>query len=1101
VVPVCTRCGQESPDGFRFCGSCGAELGGGSAPSREERKVVSVLFCDLVGYTAAAQAADPEDVSRILGAYHAAVRTEIERFGGVVEKFIGDAAVGVWGAPVAHEDDAERAVRAAFGILGAVDADVRVAVNTGEVLVRLDPRLDSGVGVVGDVVNTASRLQAFAPVGGVVVGEGTVRATGGTIEYENLEPAMLKGKPEPVAVWQAVAARTGSGERRETSATPFVGRQTELELLRRVYERTLAEPGLQLITIVGEPGVGKSRLVAELERWLAVHQASPVVRRGRCLAYGDGIGFWPLAEIIKAQLGIGEADTEDEARTKLQLGVEGMMDAPWLRARLAPLVGLPGDAGERQEVFTAWQRFLDETAERAALVLVVEDIHWADPAMLAFLRHLAEWSSGVPMLLACTTRPELLEAHAGWGGDLVNATTVAVRPLNHDDTATLAHALLVRIRHERDTTATLVNRCGGNPLYAEEYARLLTDRAVSASADMAMPDTVQALIAARIDTLPAERKALLHEAAVIGKVFWAGALAAIGDRDPADVRAHLHELARKELVRRVRISTVPGEEEYGFWHDLVHDVAYAQIPRARRAVLHRRTAEWIEHVAESRIRDRAELLAYHYVEALSLARAIGEADDEQLRRAAVRHLATAGEQAVDIERAAQLLRSGLDLSVPEDEERAKLFTHLALCEIESGRLDTALPLLRDARAAAEASGDLHDLAQALTQELWFAAHSGDRHSLDKATANAVQRLESEPPTAESAELFATAAQFAATAEDMDTARTLAEHALTTAEEVGDLRVAGLAIAVRGMARAIDGDRRGLDDLDSALVELRGTGVWVSMAQLSLADCTLIWDGPDAATQLFLDAIDYDARIASPIAEMWTRGENVWRLADQGAWDELLVEANRVFAWATDHDLPQHMLLVAPHKARVLALRGDTIGARQAMTGILDHARRVRDPQMLAPTLAASALIEALDRNTDAAHQRIDELGADARSPWAPTAEICRLLIALREHEAARSIVDGITRGPPRLTNAVPSVRAMLAEAVEDHTSAADHYHEAAARWRTYGHAYELGHALAGEARCMAALGHIDQAAPTASEAASIIQHLGVRGRAVPSLPS
>ena len=574
---------------------------------------------------------------------------------------------------------------------------------------------------------------------------------------------------------------------------------------------------------------------------------------------------------------------------------------------------------------------------------------------------------------------------------------------------------------------------------------------------------------------------------MIGRVFWAGALAAIGDRDAADVRAHLHELARKELVRRVRISAVPGDEEYGFWHDLVHDVAYAQIPRARRAVLHRRTAEWIEHVqspGSATVQTCSPITTLR--RCLWLEQSVKQmTSSSAAQRCAI--LRPPGEQAVDIERAAQLLRSGLDLSVPEDEERAKLFSHLAICEIESGRLDTALPLLRDARAAAEASGDLHDLARALTQELWFAVHAGDRRSLDKATADAVQRLEGEPPTTESAELFATAAQFAAIAEDMDTARTLAEHALTTAEEVGDLRVAGLAIAVRGMVRAQDGDRGGLDDLESSLVQLAELVDMGLHGAIFLADSTLIWDGPDAAAQLFLDAIDYGARIAAPVFEMWTRGENVWRLADQGGWDELLVEANRVLTWATDHDLPQHMLLVAPHKARVLALRGDTVGARQAMSGILDHARRVRDPQMLAPTLAASALIETLDRNTDTAHQHIDELGADARSPWAPTAEICRLLIELGAHKDARSIVDGITRGPPRLTNAVPSVRAMLAEAAGDHATAADHYQEAATRWRTYGHALELAHALAGHARCLTVLGHPGDAAAPSDEAASIFR--------------
>jgi class 3 adenylate cyclase len=1090
---VCAKCGRENPDEARFCNACGTAFAGEATQPREERKVVSVLFCDMVGFTTSAASADPEDVSRQLREYHAVVRREIERFGGTVEKFIGDAAVGMWGAPVIHEDDAERAVRAAFSIVEGVGVDVRVAVNTGEVLVRLDPRLDSGVGVVGDVVNTASRMQAIAPVRGVIVGEGTVRATGGTIEYEKLEPATLKGKPEPVAVWQAVAARTGSGERRGTSATPFVGRQTELELLQRVYERAVAEPGLQLITIVGEPGVGKSRLVAELEGWLAVHPASPVVRRGRCLAYGDGIGFSPLAEIIKTQLGISDSDTEDEAQTKLRRGVEGMADEPWLRARLAPLVGLPGEAGERQEVFTAWQRFLDETAERAPLVLVVEDIHWADPAMLAFLRHLVEWSSGVPMLLACTTRPELLDAHAGWGGDLVNATTVAVRPLNDEDTARLAHALLARIVHERDTAATIVVRCGGNPLYAEEYARLLTDRAGRASADMAMPDTVQALIAARIDTLSPERKALLHDAAVIGRVFWAGALAAVGDRDAANVRAHLHELARKELVLRVRTSAVPGDEEYGFWHDLVRDVAYAQLPRARRAVLHRRTAEWIEYVAGSRIRDRAELLAYHYMEALSLARATGSADVEHLRRSAVRHLASAGQQAMAVDRvhAARLLRDGLDLSLPNDGERSQLLCRVAESEIELGRLDTALPLIRDARAAAEATGDVHDLSRALTQELWVAVHAGDRVSLDKTTAQAVRRLEGEAPTAESAELLATVALFKGMADDLSGAQVLAERALTAAEAVGDQMSAGLAITVRGQARAMSGDRGGIDDLESSLALLLeiGSTIWTPMAMFILADSTLIWDGPQAAAELFTNAIDHSARIGAPGSEMWARGENVWRLADEGSWDELLVEADRVLVWGTDHDQVQHILSVAPHKARVLAMRGDTVGAREVMIGIVEHARRARDPQVLAPTLATSALIELLDGNAGAAHERLDELGADARSCWAPTAEICRLLIALGAHVDARSIADGVTRGPPRLTNAVPSARAMLAEAAGDHAAAADHYQDAAARWRTYGHALELAHALAGYARCLTVLGHPGDATARSDEATSIFREL------------
>ena len=1046
---------------------------------REERKVVSVLFCDLAGFTASADSADPEDVSRELGAYHAAVRGEIERFGGTVEKFIGDAAVGVWGAPVGHEDDAERAVRCALAIAGAAGIDVRVAVNTGEALVKLAPEVDMGEGLVGDVVNTASRLQSVAPVGRVVVGEGTMRAAAGSIEWEALAPVALKGKSQPVAVWRAVAARPAGSGRRETSTTPFVGRRTELELLRGLYERALAEPGLQQVTIVGESGVGKSRLVAEFAGWIDAHAATSVVRRGRCLAYGDGIGFWPLAEVVKAQLPASQRQmTEDDARTKLGLGVERMTDAPWLRTRLAPLVGLAGEAGEREEVFTAWQRFLDEIAERAPLVLVIEDIHWADPAMLAFMRHLAEWSSGVPMLLVCTTRPELLEAHAGWGGDLVNATTVAVRPLNDEDTSTLAHALLTRSVDASDAAATLAARCGGNPLYAEEFARLLTDR-TGASSDMAMPDTVQALIAARIDTLPLERKALLHDAAVIGKAFWAGGLAAIGDRDAGDVRTHLHELARKELIRRVRISTVPGDEEYVFWHDLVHDVAYQQIPRARRAVLHRRTAEWIEQVSEERIRDRTELLAYHYLEALTLTRAIGEPYDELLRHSAVRQLAGAGKQAmaVDWDHAGRLLRDGLDLSLPGDAERTQLLCGLAEFEINAGRHEAALPLIHEAEATAEAAGDLAGLSEALNQRLWVGQLSGDRLSLDEAITDSVQRLEG-AASAESAKLLVSAALFTLNGDDdRDKARVLANRGLEVAEAVGDKVSAGLAIQIRGLIRATDGDRGGLEDLQSSLALLLDLGsTWTPMGMYHLAESTLLWDGPGAAAGLFTDAIKHSARIGIPAhMRCGARGPRTPGGSPTRVPGTNCHEADRVLAWAANHDSPQYALVVSPSKARVLALRGDTTRARETMAGIIDQARRSRDPQVLAPTLATSAMIEHIDRNPDTAAQLLTELGAAAGYCLAPTSEICRLLIILGALRDARTIVEGITRGPPRLLNAVPSVRAMLAEADGSHQAAADDYDAAAIRWRNFGNPLELAHALAGRARCLNALGQTDHA--------------------------
>jgi class 3 adenylate cyclase len=410
-VAFCTHCGEQNPGGFRFCGSCGAALAAGSAVL-EERKVVSVVFCDLVGFTASAHSTDPEDVRRMLGAYQVAVRREFERFGGAVEKFIGDAVVGVWGVPQAHEDDAERAVRAALAVVHAVDVDVRIAVNTGEVLATLTPEVGAGVGVVGDVVNTASRLQAVAPVGGILAGETTVRLTSNVVEYHPFDPVTVKGKPQAVAVWRAVAVRAPASTR--SNETPLYGRVSEMSLLQQVYGRARDESMAQLVSVIGEPGIGKSRLVAEFERWLDTEDR-PIRLHGRCLAYGDGMGLWPLSEAVKQHLNLTETDGEDEARRRLERAVAGMGDAGWVRARLAPLVGLEGEGGERDEAFTAWQRFFDEIALRQTLVLVFDDLHWAHPTMLAFVHHLAEWSTGVPLMVVCTARPELLDAHPHWG--------------------------------------------------------------------------------------------------------------------------------------------------------------------------------------------------------------------------------------------------------------------------------------------------------------------------------------------------------------------------------------------------------------------------------------------------------------------------------------------------------------------------------------------------------------------------------------------------------------------------------------------------------------------------------------------------------------
>ncbi len=873
---VCPACGNELPGEFPFCPHCGTALAAAAkVQGSRERKVVSVLFCDLVGFTAASESSDPEEVQARVAPYHRTVRDRIEVFGGTVEKFIGDAVMAVFGAPVAREDDPERAVRAGLAILGALrdlnESDpalglsVRVGVNTGEAVVTLDARPEAGEGMVtGDVVNTAARIQAQAPVDGVAVGEGTYRATERVFEYDLLEPIVAKGKALPVPVWHAIAprARFGSDVIR-TIATPLVGRHADLALLRGTFDKVLAERSVQLVTVVGEPGVGKSRLVAELFAYIDALPTVVIWRQGRCLPYGEGITFWALGEILKAHAGVFESDSPEVAAMKLDQVIPADADTAWLRARLLPLLGLDAGTGVAREdsPFPAWRRFLEAIAERGPTVLVFEDVHWADEALLAFLEHLADWASDVPLLVVCTARPELYDRAPTWGAGLRKVTTIGLAPLSPEDTARLVSALLEQAVLPAETQQLLLDRAGGNPLYAEEFVRMLSDRELldehgrlAVDGDISFPDSLQALIAARLDTLAADRKALLQAAAVIGKVFWSGAVASVAERSEADVAQALHELARKELVRPARRSSMEGEQEYGFWHALVRDVAYGQIPRGERAAKHVQVVEWLEAKAGDRVDDLAEVLAHHTAEAIDLATVTGDtALAAELADRARRYALRAGERALllDTARARQLLERALELTPEQDDAYAGVLRSWSQATFQAGDVTSAGVAYERVAKLFRERGDVEGAAGVLGSLSTIRYYQGDPRAI--ATAEeAVELLEAVPGEA----LVDALAELAGSYLVVDHYREAldaAERALSLAATLG-LPVPLRALSFGGSARAALGDERGLGELEraAALMRSQGAGREAVVAANNHASLVYEIEGPDAFVNAMAD---------------------------------------------------------------------------------------------------------------------------------------------------------------------------------------------------------------------------------------------------------
>ncbi|MDQ3858724.1 MAG: AAA family ATPase [Actinomycetota bacterium] len=721
---VCASCGHESPDGFRFCGRCGADLA--SAP-KERRKLATLLFCDMSGSTALGERVDAESVREMMVSYFDEMRRALERHGGTVEKFIGDAVVAVFGVPEAHDDDALRAVRAAWEMrerLGGLNAELerrygtrialRIGLNTGEVVAG-DVSSRQTI-VTGDAVNIAARLEQAAPPGETLLGETTRQFVRDAVAVERHDQLAVKGKADPVLAWRLVDVLPDVPAFSRPILTPFVGRRPELDLVRAALERVATERTCEICTVVGPPGIGKSRLAREF-----LADAGPGARAvvGRCLPYGDGITFWPLAEIVRQVAG-------EQPRQPLLELLAADEYAELAVDRITAAVGVADGAPQAGHVFWAFRRFFEALARERPLVAVVDDIHWAEPTLLDLLEYLATLATDAPTLFLCLARPDVFDARPSWAVPRAGASIVRLEPLAASDITMLVEGLGGEAAGERER---IVDAASGNPLFAEQLVAFRAEKA--GGTDQGIPPTIDVLLATRIDRLPTDERTVLEYAAVEGRSFHRGAVSALlPDEVRSALDAVLVALVRKEFVRADE-SLFRADDGFRFVHVLVRDAAYRSLPKHVRADLHERYAAWLEQAAADRLSAFEEILGYHLEQAYRLRTELGPVAEPARRvgERAAEYLVHAGRRAVarrDHPAAQSLLTRAADLLEPDDERRLGALLGLVDVALDGGDSRTVDELLAEVIARAERAGFEALATEARLRRALADAHAGGR---------------------------------------------------------------------------------------------------------------------------------------------------------------------------------------------------------------------------------------------------------------------------------------------------------------------------------------------------------------------------------------
>jgi class 3 adenylate cyclase/tetratricopeptide (TPR) repeat protein len=932
---ICPSCGTASSPGQKFCGECGAALAvapkpGVSAPPAQEptvhpalsaeRRLVSVLFADLVGFTTLSESRDPEEVRELLARYFDTSRSLIERYGGVVEKFIGDAVMAVWGAPVANEDDAERAVRGALDLVEAVSAlgqeigtpglKARAGVLTGEAAVNLEA---AGQGMVaGDLVNTASRIQSVADPGSVFVGETTKRSTEAAVAYDDVGLRHLKGKAEPVQLWRALRVLGGIGGalRPEGLEAPFVGRDRELRLVKEMFHASADEGKAHLVSITGIAGIGKSRLGWEFFKYIDGLADTALWHRGRCLAYGQGVAYWALSQMVKSRAGISDDDEPAAARAKLARTLAdyfpGEDERRWAEPRLAQLIGADEQrTHERDSLFAAWRLFFERLSGREPVVLVFEDLQWADSGLMDFIEHVLQWSRDHPIFILALARPELAEKRPDWGTGSRNFTSLSLGPISADAMAMLLSGLVPGLPERlRDG---ILQRAEGVPLYAVETVRMLIDRGVltrdgtayrvpEAVPALEVPETLHALIAARLDSLTPAERSLAQNASVLGKTFTRPALAHVAGTGQETLLPLLAALVRKEILSVQADPRSPERGQYGFLQDLVRRVAYERMPKAERKVKHLAAAEYLATAWADDEGEIAEILASHYLEAY--AAAPHAPDAPKIQGQARQTLTQAGDRAGSLGANGEAQRYFEQAAGLEEDQlaRARLLERAGQAAYLAGSLGAARTHYDAATEAFQARGDVRATAR-------LAARLADIDFEEGRLAESIDRMEQafavlsqDEPDEDLATLAATLGRLHFFKGNMDIAGSRLETALAIAEPLALPEVISQALNTKAVVGLFQGRveentallRHALEiavDHDLSTAALR--------AYVNLAESLHRRDRYEESLEKYQEGIALARRVGNRLWEVPLVGDQMFPLFVVGRWHEALQSAAEI----------------------------------------------------------------------------------------------------------------------------------------------------------------------------------------------------------------